>query len=624
VFTEGFGNIDLDNLIVYKESYHPYPTANERGKWNGLSQALKDELISEGEKYLGFEWPALPAVRFLDFKRDGNRSKYEALHFKRRQVLASLVISECIELNGRFIDDIINGIWCICEESFWGVPAHSYNSRYEDDPLPDISEPIIDLFAAETAGLLAWTVYLLREQLKCVSPLICERIALETKRRIIDPFLERNDFWWMGYNPNRKVNNWNPWIHSNCLTAFLILEEDKDRRIKAIAKVMDSLDKFMEVYHPDGGCDEGTSYWGRAGASLFDCLEQLYTASEGKINFYNESIVKEIGRFIYKSYIDGEYFINFADGGARVKISGNLVYRYGKRIEDSRLMAMGANAFHREGSEKAQIASLLRMLPEIFSYDEIMSADIKEPFIRDSWMDGIQVMAAREQEDSSDGLYLAAKGGHNDESHNHNDIGQFIVYSDGRPAIIDIGVETYTKKTFSSNRYEIWTMQSAYHNLPTINGIQQAPGEQYKASEIYYSCSEDVVEFSMDISTAYPEEAKINHWKRGYKFSRGNGAFIEVSDLFSLKETSKDITLSLMTHCKPEVNPEGEIILKVNEDNGVSIEFNNQELNASVECILIEDAKLMPVWGTQLYRIVFKVKNEVKNGSWAMKFKKIV
>jgi hypothetical protein len=623
MFNEYLKTINIRNEIVDRTNYHPYPSAEERHQWNELSESLKLDLIKDGEKYLDFEWPVLPAIRFMDYRRDGNRSRYEALHFKRRQALASLVVSECIEFKGRFIDDIINGIWCICEESFWGVPAHSYNSRFEGDPLPDITEPIIDLFASETAGLLTWTVYLLKNQLDQVSQLISERIAIETKRRILDPFLERNDFWWMGYNPNRKVNNWNPWVHSNCLTAFLILEEDENRRLNGIEKVMNSLDKFMEVYHPDGGCDEGTSYWGRAGASLFDCLEQLYTASEGKINFYSESIVKEIGRFIYKSYIDGDYFINFADGGARVKLSGNLVYRYGKRIGDSRLMAIGANAFHRDGRENSHIVSPLRILPEIFSYDEIMSADSNPPYIRDSWLDGIQVMAAREQEGSAKGLYLAAKGGHNAESHNHNDIGQFIVYSDGKPVIIDIGVETYTKKTFSESRYEIWTMQSAYHNLPTINGIQQAPGEQYRASEINYFCSDNIVEFSMDISTAYPEDTKINQWKRGYKFLRGDERLIEVSDQFSLKEASKDIMFSLMTSCKPEINPSGNIILMVNEDNAVAVEFNEDELLAGFECISIQDARLLPIWGNQLYRIVFKARNEVDKGNWLMKFRKL-
>ena len=72
-----------------------------------------------------------------------------------------------------------------------------------------------------------------------------------------------------------------------------------------------------------------------------------------------------------------------------------------------------------------------------------------------------------------DTLCLAVKAGDNADSHNHNDTGSFTVYKNGLPLIIDVGVESYTQKTFSPRRYEIWTMQSAYHNLPTINDIMQ-------------------------------------------------------------------------------------------------------------------------------------------------------
>ena len=70
------------------------------------------------------------------------------------------------------------------------------------------------------------------------------------------------------------------------------------------------------------------------------------------------------------------------------------------------------------------------------------------------------MMAAREKPGSSEGLYVAAEGGHNAQSHNHNDVGNVIVFADGRPVLVDAGVEEYTSKTFSSRRYEIWTMQS--------------------------------------------------------------------------------------------------------------------------------------------------------------------
>ena len=37
---------------------------------------------------------------------------------------------------------------------------------------------------------------------------------------------------------------------------------------------------------------------------------------------------------------------------------------------------------------------------------------------------------------------LAVKGGSNDDSHNHNDVGSVILYRNEKPLLIDLGVET--------------------------------------------------------------------------------------------------------------------------------------------------------------------------------------
>src|SRR5206468_10408514 len=130
------------------------------------------------------------------------------------------------------------------------------------------------------------------------------------------------------------------------------------------------------------------------------------------------------------------------------------------------------------------------------------------------------LMAARSTPDSGVGLYVAAWGGHNAQSHNHNDVGNFIVYGDGKPVLIDLGVETYSAKTFSSQRYEIWTMQSAYHNLPTINGVLQAAGREFQAKNLSFNETANRVTFSADIASAYPAAAAVQRWQRRVTLDR--------------------------------------------------------------------------------------------------------
>src|SRR5262249_49380110 len=152
-------------------------------------------------------------------------------------------------------DEIVNGIWLTCEETFWGVPAH-LGAQKAGTGLPDVAEPIVDLFAAETASLLAWTEYLVGDSLAKVSPLVPERIRLEIDRRVLTPCLVREDFGWMGFS-GPPPNNWNPWIASNWLTSALLIEPDEKRRHAHVVKILRCLDNFLSGYAEDGGCDEG-------------------------------------------------------------------------------------------------------------------------------------------------------------------------------------------------------------------------------------------------------------------------------------------------------------------------------------------------------------------------------
>jgi len=609
-------------LLLAREDWHPWPRWDERSAWEALPAEVRQDLLANGAEVLGYDWPALPATLFLEFARNGNRSRYEHEHFARRRALASLVIAECVEGKGRFLDDIVNGVWAICEESFWGVPAH-VGAQQAGSGLPDYDDPIVALFVAETSESLAWTSYLLGEQLDKVSPLVRKRIALEIDRRVLTPCLERDDFWWMGFS-SRSVNNWNPWCNSNWLASALLIEPDEERRVAAVAKIARSLDSFFDAYGDDGGCDEGPGYWTRAGASLFDCLDLLYSASDGGIDVYDRSLVQEIGRYIYRVHIADRYFVNFADASARVGIPASLVYRYGRRIGDDRMAAFGAHAFAQSGGLESAFEgrgtyTIGRYLAQIFGVSELARAPGKLPLVRDVWMSGIQVMTARDREGSTKGLYLAAKGGHNAESHNHNDVGNFIVYLDGRPMIIDIGVETYSRKTFSSRRYEIWTMQSAYHSLPTIDGVMQAPGRRYAASGVSHESGDDFAQLELDIGGAYPKEANLKSWRRTIRLDRGRA--ITLTDDYALSKAPQKMMLSLMTPCRVRVERPGTLLLETaNGEPGPAarIRYDGGKLTAATEVIEVTDGRLRSVWPEKITRMLFKAEKPPVKDKWTI------
>jgi len=600
----------LKEIIIPAAEWHPFPKASEQAGWQKLPEKVRAAHLRQGMKHLGCDWEIPKASIFLEFVRTGNRTNYQIIANGRRVRLAEMVIAECIEGKGRFLDDIMDGVWAICEETYWGVPAH-VGAQKKGSGLPDVKEPTVDLFAAETGMLLAWTHYLLGEQLDRISPLITERIHYEVQRRIMSANLERDDFWWMGFG-GRIVNNWNPWICSNWLAAVLILENDQQRRIRSIHKVLRCLDNFLNPYPRDGGCDEGPGYWGRAGASLYDCLELLASASEGRIDIFDEPLIKEIGRYIFRVYINDRYFINFADAAAKLNPDASVIFRYGKSIGDADLTGFGAFLAWKQNLGQDYVRGgwgcLGRVLPALFHLDELLRTEPRELLLRDFWLPELQVMGARSFEGSKQGLYLAAKGGHNAESHNHNDVGNFIVYADGYPALIDVGVETYTAKTFSSRRYEIWTMQSAFHNLPTINGTMQKNGREFQAKDLKYEAGKKRAVFSLDISQAYPEEAKIKSWIRTITLERGKQVIVH--DKYELREFEQPLQMNLMSWMKPDLEEEGKIRLENPEGarglKPVFIHYDKNRFRAEMETISLEDERLKSSWGDQVYRIVLK------------------
>ena len=626
--SESYPKQKLQDILIHRTEWRPFARAKDRPAWAAISGTIRDKFVTLGEEFLGKDVPNLPASLYLEYRRIGNRSNYQNVWLERRKMLHCLVLAECMEANGRFLDSVANVVWAICEESSWAFPAH-IGAQTAGSGLPDVTEPVVALFSAETASSLAWTVYLLKEQLDTVSPQICKRVEREIDLRILTPYLERDNFSWMAFrarSDGRRPNNWNPWINSNVLAAALLVEKDKTRRLDLVHKVLRCLDNFMVPYPSDGSCDEGPSYWGRAGASVFDNLELLYSATDGRFDLYEDSAVREIGRFIYRAHISSDYFANIGDCDARLDIDRDVVFRYGMRIEDEKMKSLATFGLTEQelfAGEKS-FRSLGRMLHELFNLPTLLAAkSSSQPLVRDVWLghEDMQLMAARHKDGSSEGLYVACWAGHNGQSHNHNDVGNFIIFADGRPFIIDIGRPTYTRQTFSSRRYEIPEMQSAFHNLPTINGVMQQAGRQYASKDVQYNPKEAGAMLRMDIAPAYPDKAGVRTWVRTVLLNRGTD--IQVVDSFALKQASRDITQNLITPCEVVRGEPGRLVLRdPAEGIELAVGYDRDVLTAQTESIPPADDKLAEIWGPRMYRILLKPKSATKAATWTLRFSK--
>ena len=597
--------INLSQVLVKNFADLGFPTYSDRTFWNNLPEGFRKQYIETAEKANNYNWPVVKATDYLEIIRSGDRR--QEVYAAPREALTALVMGELAEGKGRFMDQIVNGVWYYSEQTWWGWSAH----LPAPSGLPDIKNPSIDLGVGEIANILSWTWFLFKDEFNKIHPLISTRLKDEIMYKAVIPYYERNDFWWQGLAGSREVNNWNPWTNHNMLTAILILEDDQAKKIRGVEKVVKSLDQFVNIYPNDGGCDEGPSYWGRAGASLYQCLDLLKRATNGKFDIYENQLIKNMGSYVYKAYIEYPYFINFADADATTGGRPQIIYSYGKDINDPVMMKFGAFLAKKQGwNEKVPGGKVDEQLMQLMHLKEIENAEAENALIFDFWLPDLQVAGARDKANSSEGFFFAAKGGHNAESHNHNDLGSCVLYFNGKPCLVDIGRETYTAKTFSSRRYEIWTMQSQYHNLPKINGVDQKDGCEFMATNSAFSADAKKATFSTDIFKAYPEEAQVKKWVRSYTLERGK-RFV-IADNFELKNVVTPSALNFVTSCKVTETGPGTIQL-AGDGFALNMAFNPKSLTPKIEITEIADSGLKRYW-SKITRVVFTINNQKTKG----------
>lgn len=584
--------------------WRPYPSSDDRAAWDAIDPTFREAVVNEAIAVSGQPWPELTASMYSRFTRDGNREQFEASYFTRRYRLAQAVLAAATTGDEQFLSQVVDGIWLLCEETTWVLPAHARS------PLADPDAPMIDLFSAETGALLAYTDLIIGEWLDRTAPMVRRRLRHEVRTRILAPYHAIDEWWYGGFGA--PVNNWNPWVHSNVLSVTLLLGADCNEIAGTVQKALVGLDNYVDSSPSDGGCDEGASYWWSAAACLFECMEILHSATAGQFDPFTLPLLRNMARYPLIAHIAGDWQVNFADGTARKRPESAapwLLRRFGRAVGDSEVaahaVAMGAG---KVGLPQSAQCTLSRVLAGLFD-KEWATASGEFPYLAQAWLPDTEIMTARENPGQSNGLFLAAKAGHNQESHNHNDIGSFIVAHNGIPVLIDVGVGTYTRETFSQDRYKIWTMRSIYHNVPTIGGFEQSPGSQHRAMNVSGELSADAATLSMDLTNAYPTDAGIQSWRRRLRLNReSTPASITIDDSWTLSQLSQ-LDLHLMSASEVDATKSGVLII-----DEIEIHYDSDLFSPAVETIAVEDPRLTVVWGDSIWRVTLSATTPTREG----------
>lgn len=579
----------------------PAPTIDDREAW---ARVAAFDLLARAAEDLGTPWPQPLAGHAARVHRDGDRKAWEELAFARHHRLSRAAIAAAITADELWIDEVVDGVHLLCEQTSWCWPAHDDTFEKHGNVVATVTDPFLDLGAGEAVAQLAWIDHVLGSALDARAPGTRARIRHEARVRVFEPFVTRRDWHWIGLDGD--VHNWNPWIHSNVLTAALQLHDDP---AEIVALAVEGLDRYVTALPADGAIDEGFAYWWNGACRALEALDLLRFAT-GHDGFAVAAL-RETVAFPHRCHLGGDWFVNLADGPARPPAAQpwHALHRAARHVGDADAAAFAASR-RVAPSETVGLGRLVQELTDP-TWTDATAGD--SPLPRDVWLPSTQVLLARPTAGTSSGLTLVVKGGHNGEHHNHNDVGSFVVASDGVPVIVDAGRPTYTKATFGPERYSIWTMQSSWHNTPSPAGVDQSAGRDFAATEVTATVTDAASALTLDLGRAY--EIPGLSWRRTARLDRESG-IVRVTDAWTgpgMQAAEPATLLRLVVAGDIALIDDGARVTPLDDASPVVIRWPHG-IRARLGVRDLDDPELSTVWGPRLTRIELDV--SARDAAW--------
>jgi len=447
------------------------------------------ELFTLWEKHCTGEIPTLTYSDFKLYWETGDRGIYEAKYFSRRLALdASALLALIYPEEEKYIKKLMDVIYAICDEYTWCLPAHQKVLEVNNNS-------VVDLFASETGFALSEIYVMLEGRLE---PLIRNRINAELDRRIISSYLSREPYaWW-----ETSGSNWNAVCTGSVACTVMLMRPELFGSLKP--RFDRAIEHYLSGFKDDGMCVEGCGYWHYGFGFFTVYADMVREFTHGGTDYFKREKVRTVSQFLQRMFLSGRASVSFADGGRTLSYHIGLLHYLKSEYPNDVTVFSPEYSYNYDSCGRfcLQLRALTWFCEDYYeNYEEgnefAFYAPDSQWFIRKTASYG-----------------FAAKGGHNDELHNHNDVGSFIFAKGGRQLLTDPGAGVYTRQYFSKERYGILECSSRGHSVPIIGGANQLYGKQYCASDVRY----DGCTFSADISGAYACEG-LRSLTRSFSFT---------------------------------------------------------------------------------------------------------
>ena len=503
---------------------------------------------------VGKDIPELTYSLFKLYWITGSRSEYEAVYFNRRQRMnACTFLSLMYPEEEKYLNCLSDMIFTICNEYTWCLPAHY-------DQGNNIKDLTVDLFAAETGFALAEIYTMLEDRL---DPLVASRIKTEVDRRIIEPYATRlNKLWW-----EKGTNNWAAVCAGSVGGALMLLFPERFDELRP--RIEATMECYLYGFADDGFCVEGCGYW-HYGFGFF----KKYTG--GEVDYFTRPKVRAVATYIQKMFLSGHTSVSFADSGTSLNYHLGLVHYLKSVYPDD--VAVYDRSYSYNYDSCARFCLHLRS-----------ALWYREEFDTNTLPNDSCAFFAEDSQwyiKKTPHYGFAAKGGHNKEPHNHNDVGSFIFAKNGIQLLADPGTGKYSRDYFREKRYTFFHTRSIGHSLPTFGGAEQKEGRNCAARDTRV----DGEDFVLDIAPAYGID-ELSSLERRFSFTDES---VTVTDRIDYSGAG-EIVERVVSMREPSELERGKIaildsILTYDADAVESVKIEKQKNEGTADCYTIDFA----------------------------------
>lgn len=544
-----------------------------RGFWDKLARTdSAKNAIKQAENYAKDKLPSLPESLYKEFYENGNRSHYQSAYGKLTRRLEIYTLAEMFENKGRFIEPLNEAILYFLDQPSWVLPAHDKNHTIYDG-----KDVYADLGSTLAAANLAIAVNLLGDKLPAKTVTLSKE---KLEERILKPYRDavaaekpNAGMWWV-----RTENNWNAVCHAGTICVALNVVDSKEDRAYYLAGAdYFSETRFMKGFTDDGYCSEGMGYWNYGVGNYMILGALARVATKGQLDLFRFPKMRAVLDYAPTLEIDNGTYAAFADCAMTAKPSPLYVGYL------SRLKGYGYKDFERRGLDK-NFGLTDSMSVCSFGFDEEVTfagadENAQNPAlpIRTDFPDA-RVTICRPDVDAS-GRYFAVafKGGHNNEMHNHNDLGSYTLIlgnaadkkAPSQFISRDPGGEVYTARTFSSRRYEGELLNSHGHPVPVVAGKLQSSGYKAQGKIVKKEFTDALDKVEIDIRTAY-DVPTLKTLARTFEFTRAfgeNSGSFRITDAAQFEEGKfETFETAIVTFSKPTIETNGNaVVIKIDD-----------------------------------------------------------